>query len=98
MLSSFLITNMVGIPRPPLSIGGGLYFDSCVCVRVCVCTSIHREGVICMDHARKQISDVMLKMLNSYADPLQRYFRMQNLTFQLAALWDEKVLKIRRLL
>ena len=51
-----------------------------------------------MDLARKQISDVMLKMLNSYADPLQRYFRMQNLTFQLAALWDEKVLKIRRLL
>ena len=61
----------------------------CVCVRLCVwvCTSIHREGFICLDHdASEQSNDVMLKTLNSYADSLHRYFRMQDLTIQPAAL------------
>ena len=60
----------------------------CVCVCVCVFTSIHREGFICLDrwYTREQIIDVVLKTLNSYADSLHRYFRMQNLTFQLASL------------
>ena len=59
-----------------------------VCVYVCVCTSIHREGFICLDQVgyQEQINDVMLKTLNSSADSLHRYFGMQNLTFQLAAL------------
>ena len=35
---------------------------------------------------REQINNVMLKTLNSCAKSLHRYFRMQHLTFQLAAL------------
>ena len=60
---------------------------ACVCVCACVCVSIHREGFICLDHdASEQSNDVMLKTLNSYADSLHRYFRMQDLTIQPAAL------------
>ena len=62
----------------------------CVCMYVCVCvfTSIHHEGFICLEQVGYQGTDqcVMLKTLNSYVDFLHRYFRMQNLTFQLAPL------------
>ena len=56
----------------------------CVCVCVCVFTSIHCEVFICLDQLCYQ--DVVLKTLDSSAGSLHRYFGMQNLTFQLAAL------------
>ena len=53
----------------------------CVCVCVCVCTSIYCEGFMCQDHdVMEQINNVMLKTLNSYANSLHCYLRMQNLT------------------
>ena len=61
----------------------------CVCVCVCVClrpSTVKASSVWIKWDTREQINDVMLKTLNSYADSLHRYFRMQNLTFQLAAL------------
>ena len=63
----------------------------CVCVRVCVCVCLHPSTVKASSvwirwDTREQINNVMLKTLNSYADSLHRYFRMQNLNFQLAAL------------
>ena len=75
---------------------------ACVRVCVCVCVCVRARAPVCVRglrpstvkassvwikwDTREQINDVMLKTLNSYADSLHRYFRMQNLTFQLAAL------------
>ena len=61
----------------------------CVCVRACVCTrpsTVKASSVWIRWDIREQINGVMLKTLNSYADSIRCYFRMQNLTFQLAAL------------
>ena len=61
----------------------------CVRVRACVClrpSTVKASSVWIRLDTRKQINDVMLKTLNSYTDSLHRYFRMQNLTFLLAAL------------
>ena len=73
----------------------------CVCVCVCVCvggcgcvwvwvclrpSTVKASSVWIRWYTREQINDVVLKTLNSYADSLHRYFRMQNLTFQLASL------------
>ena len=48
----------------------------CVCVWECVCvfTSIHYEGLICLDQLGDQGN-------RSTMSDLHRYFRMQNLTF-----------------
>ena len=43
------------------------------------------QGFICLDQVGYQGTD-QYPMSNSYVDSLHRYFRMQNLTFQLAAL------------
>ena len=71
----------------------------CVCVGVCVGgggggrpppvlrpSTVKASSVWDRWDTREQINDVMLKTLNSYTDSLHRYFGMQNLTFQLAAL------------
>ena len=61
----------------------------CVCVCVCVCvlpSTVKALFVWIKWDTREHIHDVMLKTLNSYADSLHRYFRMQNLAFLLAAL------------
>ena len=58
----------------------------CVCVCVCVCLrpyTVKTSSVWIWWDSREQINDVMLKTLYSYANSLHRYFRMQNLTFQL---------------
>ena len=61
----------------------------CVCVWLCVFTSFHREGFICLDHLRYQGTDQQC-----CADDVgflcrfpSGYFGVQNLTFQLAALF-----------
>ena len=57
----------------------------CVCVCVCVST-VKASSVWISWDTREQINDVVLKTLDSSAGSLHRYFGMQNLTFQLAAL------------
>ena len=54
----------------------------CVCVRVCVRVCV----CVCVYQGTEQISDVVLKTLDSSAGSLHRCFGMQNLTFQQAAL------------
>ena len=59
----------------------------CVCVCVCVCPSTVKGSPVWIRRdTREQINDVMLKTLNPSAGSLHRYFRMQNVTFQLSAL------------
>ena len=58
-----------------------------LCVCVCVLPSTVKALFVWIKwDTREHIHDVMLKTLNSYADSLHRYFRMQNLAFLLAAL------------
>ena len=58
----------------------------CVCVCVCECLSTVKASSVWIRWCtREQINNVMLKMLSSYANSLHCYFRMQSLTFQLAA-------------
>ena len=60
-----------------------------VCVCMCVCvhpSTMEASSVWIRWDTREQINDVMLKILNSSAVSSHRYLRMQNLTFQLAAL------------
>ena len=69
-----------------------VYVCVCVCVCMCVCVFVRPSTVNALSvrvswDSREKINDVMLKALNSYADSYHRYFRMQNLTFQLAALF-----------
>ena len=60
---------------------------ACVCMCVCVHPStMEASSVWIRWDTREQINDVMLKILNSSAVSSHRYLRMQNLTFQLAAL------------
>ena len=62
----------------------------CMCVRVCVSLRPSTVNVLSVRirwDSREKINDVMLKALNSYPDSYHRYFRMQNLTFQPAALF-----------
>ena len=49
------------------------------CMCVCVCTSIQREGFICLDscNASEQTNDFMLKTWISSTKSLHRYFRMK---------------------
>ena len=59
-----------------------------VCVRAWVCLwpfTVKVSSVWIRWDTSEQINDFMLKTLNSSAGSLHRYFRMQNLTFQLAA-------------
>ena len=56
----------------------------CVCVRACVCACVC--VCVCVYQGTEQISDVVLKTLDSSAGSLHRCFGMQNLTFQQAAL------------
>ena len=59
----------------------------CVCVCVCLCPSIVKASSVWIRwDTRELINDIVLKMLNSYADSLHRDFRIQNLTIQLATL------------
>ena len=61
----------------------------CVRARVCVCirpSTVKASSVWIRWDTREQINDVMLKTLDSSVSSLHRYFRMQNLTFQPAAL------------
>ena len=61
----------------------------CVCVCVCVClrpSTVKASSVWIRWDTRERINDAILKTLNSYADSLYCLFRMENLTFQLAAL------------
>ena len=57
----------------------------CVCVYVHAPWRLHLSGTA--GTTRKQINDVVLKTLDSSAGSLHLYFGMQNLTFQLAALF-----------
>ena len=62
-----------------------------MCVCIYMCTSIHREcfkaSFVWMRwDTREHINNVLLKTLNYHADSIHSYFRMLNVTFQLAAL------------
>ena len=73
---------------PPLCVCVCVWVCVCVCV-LCVCvlpSTVKALFVWIKWDTREHIHDVMLKTLNSYADSLHRYFRMQNLAFLLAAL------------
>ena len=61
----------------------------CVCVCVCVClrpSTVKASSVWIKWDTKQQINDVVLKTLDSSAGSLHRYFGIQKLTFQLAAL------------
>ena len=61
----------------------------CVCVCVCVClrpSTAKASSVWISWNTREQINNVLLKTLDSSAGSLHRYFGMQSLTFQPAAL------------
>ena len=63
----------------------------CVCVSVCGCvclrpSTVKASSVWIIWDTREQINDVVLTTLDSSAGSLHRYFGVQNLIFQLAAL------------
>ena len=62
----------------------------CVFVFVCVCVYVHPPWRLHLSGTagtvREQINNVVLKTSDFSAGSLHRYFGMQNLTFQLAAL------------
>ena len=57
---------------------------ACVCVCVCVCvrqSTVKASSLWIREDTMEQINDVMLKTSISYAKSLQRYCRVQYLTF-----------------